>query len=989
MIQASLYHALEKGLHSPILIVSNHAQARQCAQVARFFAPQKTLFIFPELRAHYLDDMRAFSSELSALLSQLRLFYNAQEAGQDCLLIAPLSALLHPLPKPFLCQSFTLKALEAYPLSDLRARLIAYGYEFVDMVELVGEASLRGDILDIFTPNASTPHRLSFFGEECEDIKRFDLTTQLSQPELLESLEIPPALFSLNPEQHATLLARLQNLNHDSLVPDLASLGWWVLQDFGLYLWEAYPAILSTQARQEALEYASLEDLPALEKILALPCLPTLQGYEDFKLPLKNLSDFCALHAQKQITLLHRTYEILPPLEPHMRAQVSDCVLHFSTPTQIFISLHNYPKPPQTKPLNFALSELNSGDFVVHEDYGVGLFHGLVQQNILGSIRDFIALEYQNHDRLYVPVENLHLLERYIAPNTPTLDKLGKGSFNKLKAKVRAELLGLAGEIISAHAERMLLEGVKITPSVAKLQEFTRARPFELTKDQTRAIEEILSDLASAQVMDRLLNGDVGFGKTEVALVAIYALTLEKYQSALFVPTTLLSTQHFATLHARLSPFGVRIAKLDRFSKDKAQVLKSLKEGSVDVVVGTHALLGAEFKNLGLVVVDEEHKFGVKQKESIKFLAQNVHLLSMSATPIPRTLSMALARIKQISYLATPPETKPPVRTFVKEKTPALLKEIILRELRRKGQVFYIYNHIQSMPFVQKSLKSLLPHICIEILHSKTPPAQAEALILEFARGGFELLLCTSIVESGIHLPNANTIIIDHADSFGLADLHQLRGRVGRGIHEGFCYFLVEDKQALTQSATKRLLALEKNASLGSGAHIALHDLEIRGGGNLLGSHQSGHIKSIGYALYARMLEDALQEKSGALGARAGVELKLQVSGFLNAELIESDILRLELYRRLALCEESAQVVEIAHEIEDRFGTLDAMSAQFLSIVRIKILANQLQIPKITQHQQHITLHLPKPIYLQAPSKDDGEVLETLLSHLERALEKP
>ncbi|WP_205588361.1 DEAD/DEAH box helicase [Helicobacter vulpis] len=986
MIQASLYSALLKGLESTILLVQDEAQARQALQVARFFAPQKALFIFPELRAHYLDDMRAFYAELSALLSQLRLFYQAQARAQECLLIAPLSALIYPLPKPFLCQHFQIQALEACPLEALQERLRAYGYEFVDMVELPGEVSVRGDIVDIFIPGSSKPHRLSFFGEECEDIKTFELATQLSDSELLERLEIPPALFSLTLEQHAMLLERLIQLKTDSLVPDIASLGFWALQDWGGYLWEEYPTLLSAEAYQEAQEYANLEHIPQLEKILALPQLKHPPGCQDLRLPLKDLGDFCALHPQHQITLLHRAYDSLPPLESHVRSCISDCVLHFSTPTHIFISLHTYPKPPKAKPLNFALSELSSGDFVVHEEYGVGIFQGLVQQSVLGSVRDFIALEYQNQDRLFVPVENLHLLERYIAPNTPTLDKLGKGSFSKIKAKMRAELLSLAGDIIHAHANRMLLEGVRIAPHPAQLKAFHNARPFKLTEDQTRAIEEVLGDLASAQVMDRLLNGDVGFGKTEVALVAIYALALAKYQSALFVPTTLLSTQHFATLQARLSPFNITIAKLDRFSKDKKRVLQGLQEGGIDVVVGTHALLEASFKNLGLVVVDEEHKFGVKQKEAIKALSQNVHLLSMSATPIPRTLSMALARIKDISYLATPPESKPPVRTFVKEKTPGLLKEIILRELRRKGQVFYIYNHIQSMPIVQKMLQDLLPALSVQTLHSKTPPAQAQTLILEFAKGEFELLLCTSIVESGIHLPNANTIIVDNANSFGLADLHQLRGRVGRGAHEGFCYFLVEDKQALSPSATKRLLALEKNAHLGSGAHIALHDLEIRGGGNLLGSHQSGHIKSIGYALYARMLEDALQEQSASAAQRSSVELKLAVSGFLDAKLITSDALRLELYRRLSHCQEVEQVLEIEREIQDRFGALDRMSAQFLAIMRVKILANKLQIPKITHHQQHITLHLPQPVYLQAPSKDDPQVLETLLGYLERAL---
>ncbi|EQD95243.1 transcription-repair coupling factor, partial [Helicobacter pylori PZ5056] len=450
---------------------------------------------------------------------------------------------------------------------------------------------------------------------------------------------------------------------------------------------------------------------------------------------------------------------------------------------------------------------------------------------------------------------------------------------------------------------------------------------------------------------------------------------------------TLLAHQHFETLKARFENFGVKVARLDRYIKtsEKNKLLKAVELGQVDALIGTHAILGAKFKNLGLMVVDEEHKFGVKQKEALKELSKSVHFLSMSATPIPRTLNMALSQIKGISSLKTPPTDRKPSRTFLKEKNDELLKEIIYRELRRNGQIFYIHNHIASISKVKTKLEELIPKLKIAILHSQINANKSEEIMLEFAKGNYQVLLCTSIVESGIHLPNANTIIIDNVQNFGLADLHQLRGRVGRGKKEGFCYFLIEDQKSLNEQALKRLLALEKNSYLGSGESIAYHDLEIRGGGNLLGQDQSGHIKNIGYALYTRMLEDAIYELSGGKKRlEKSVEIQLGVSAFLNPELIASDSLRLDLYRRLSLCENVDEVGQIHEEIEDRFGKMDDLSAQFLQIITLKILANQLGILKLSNFNQNITLTYSNEHKesLKAPSKDDNDILETLLKHL-------
>ncbi|BEG56345.1 Transcription-repair coupling factor [Helicobacter sp. NHP21005] len=980
MIQASLHAALGS-FKSTILATKDAKEALEALQVWRFFSPHTPVFVLPELRAHYLDDMRAFSAELKELLSTLGYFYTSLKNDPNTKLLAPLSALLNPLPCPKLLQSFAITCLESYDLQDLQERLRLFGYDFVDLIELPGEASFRGDIVDIFIPGQAKPHRLSFLGQDCEDIRTFDPRTQLSDPSVIEQIDITPALFSLDAPTHALLQQRLDKLNAPVLLPDLASLGFWVLEDLGRDFLTHYSVILSAGAKEQAKEWHNLESSPALERALSLPLLPTPPHCQDIQKPA-NWQDFLELNAAKKITLIAKNADFLPITNTPFESAISTCVLHFSTPTQLFLSTHGYEPPKGASRSKLMLNELVPGDFVVHENYGIGLFKGLVQQSVLGSVRDFIALEYQNADRLLLPVENLHLIERYIAnQDMPLLDKLGKGNFAKVKDKVRAKILDMSAQIIALAAKRNLLKNDLAQIDTHQMQVFKKACGFALTVDQEQSIAAILQDFASGQVMDRLLNGDVGFGKTEVAMHAIYAIFLSGKQSALFVPTTLLCAQHFATLKARLEPFGLKVAKLDRFSRDKKAVLEGLKKGLVDVVVGTHALLDAKFKELGLVVVDEEHKFGVKQKEAIKALSESVHCLSMSATPIPRTLSMALSKLKGVSTLNTPPSIRQPSRTFVKEKTDALLKEAILRELRRKGQVFYIHNHIESMPKVQAALLKLLPHLRVQILHSKVPALQAEQALLDFAKGDYEVLLCTSIVESGIHLPNANTIIIDNADNFGLADLHQLRGRVGRGHLEGFCYFLVQDTESLSNEAKKRLLALEKNSYLGSGASIAMHDLQIRGGGNFLGAHQSGHIKSIGYGLYTKMLEEAICGRTQDVG----VDLSLSVSGFLSPKLIASDSLRLELYRRLGFCKDLASVQEIQAEMRDRFGVLDTMSTQFLQIIRIKILANRLKISKISQYGQNVTLFMggDQNVLLKAPSKDDGDILHALLSHLQ------
>ncbi|GAA7153546.1 transcription-repair coupling factor [Helicobacter pylori] len=990
MIQSSLYRALNKGFDYQILACKDFKESKFAKEVISYFKPNIKAILFPEFRAKKNDDLRSFFEEFLQLLGGLREFYQALENKQETIIIAPISALLHPLPKKELLESFKITLLEKYNLKDLKDKLFYYGYEILDLVEVEGEASFRGDIVDIYAPN-SKAYRLSFFDTECESIKEFDPTTQMSLKEDLLEIEIPPTLFSLDEPSYKDLKTKVEQSPLNSFSKDLTSFGLWFLGEKANDLLHAYKSVISPKALEEIQELASLNELDC-ERFKSLKVLENAQGYEDLEIHAHALEGFIALHSNHKITLLAPNKTILDNVlgaieKSSMECVIAPFVLNFKTPDRIFISLNSFERKKKRQKSKLALNELNPGEWVVHDDYGVGVFSQLVQHSVLGSKRDFLEIAYLGEDKLLLPVENLHLIARYVAQSdsVPVKDRLGKGSFLKLKAKVRTKLLEIAGKIIELAAERNLILGKKMDTHLAELEIFKSHAGFEYTSDQEKAIAEISKDLSSNRVMDRLLSGDVGFGKTEVAMHAIFCAFLNGFQSTLVVPTTLLAHQHFETLRARFENFGVKVARLDRYASEKNKLLKAVELGQIDALIGTHAILGAKFKNLGLVVVDEEHKFGVKQKEALKELSKSVHFLSMSATPIPRTLNMALSQIKGISSLKTPPTDRKPSRTFLKEKNDELLKEIIYRELRRNGQIFYIHNHIASISKVKTKLEDLIPKLKIAILHSQINANESEEIMLEFAKGNYQVLLCTSIVESGIHLPNANTIIIDNAQNFGLADLHQLRGRVGRGKKEGFCYFLIEDQKSLNEQALKRLLALEKNSYLGSGESVAYHDLEIRGGGNLLGQDQSGHIKNIGYALYTRMLEDAIYELSGGKKRlEKSVEIQLGVSAFLNPELIASDSLRLDLYRRLSLCENVDEVGQIHEEIEDRFGKIDDLSAQFLQIITLKILANQLGIIKLSNFNQNITITYSdeKKESLKAPSKDDNDILETLLKHL-------
>lgn len=991
MYQSDSYEYLNSlDTHStPLLISKNDKDALSISAIATFL--EYEAFVLPDLRVSYGEDLRSYQEELYSILDTLSRYHHSNSHKK--VLISPIRTLLLKLPKSEFFATKRFEFGDKIDLNNLKEQLYRWGYVVVDIATAHGEVSFRGDIIDIFPINSNAPYRISLFDDEIESIRTFDASSQKSIAEEIEDFTIIPAFLDVSSQDFEALKNRIEVANFDLFVNDLYSVGFWVLDDLAMDYTQHFDAIFASQMQEEIEEIYAL-DTPMIEKSsFNLPTIPTAKKYRD--LESIDINKIISAHADKKIFIVARTESIVRAsnLESfdNLNFVYQEGMINLLGDDRIILSLNKPLKAKRVKKPAIVLDELNNGDFVVHENHGVGYFKGVEKRDVLGATREFVVIRYQGEDTLLVPVENLETIDRFVADGgaMPMVDKLGKASFKKLKGKVRDKLFAIASDIINLSAQRHLKKGITLNSSSEEAKVFMYEAPFIHTEDQKRAIEDIEEELASGGMMDRLLSADVGFGKTEVAMNAMYLAYVNGYQSMMIAPTTLLTSQHFKSLKERFSHYGITIAKIDRFSsaKQKREALAGLEEGTIDMAIGTHALLKAKFKKLALVVIDEEHKFGVKQKEALKEISIDAHLLSMSATPIPRSLNLALSKIKSFSEILTPPTERQGVRTFVKSYDDKAIKEAIMRELRRGGQLFYVYNSIAGIEDKKAQILKILPKLRITVLHSKITANQTEDEMMKFENGEYDMMLSTSIVESGIHLPKANTMIVEGADNFGIADLHQLRGRVGRGSKEGYCYFVVEDKDTLSDNAKKRLLALETHSDLGSGAILAFHDLEIRGGGNIIGEAQSGHIKQIGYALYLRMLEDAIRELSGEKKEESNsVDMKLSINAYLNEELIPQDRLRLELYRRLSLCESPSEVREIEIEIEDRFGKPDTITRQFIDMMVIKVLAKAKQISKVSSYGENVFMEFidenKERLILKSPSKDDDDIIATAMGYL-------
>ena len=678
--------------------------------------------------------------------------------------------------------------------------------------------------------------------------------------------------------------------------------------------------------------------------------------------------------------------------------------LHLFTDTEIFGWSRKY-KTQQRKivtPATF-LAEVNPGDYVVHQEYGIGRFEGLVKLDSTGVEREYLLIHYAGTDRLYIPTDQLDRVTRYIGMGdaVPALSKLGTSEWTRAKSKVKESVKDIARDLLRLYSAREAIQRPAYPPDSEQpwLQELENGFPYEETPDQARAIEEVKADMERPKPMDRLVCGDVGYGKTEVALRAAFKAVLDQRQVAVLVPTTVLALQHFNTFQERLKPYPVRVELLSRFrsEKEQKQILEDLALGRIDIVIGTHRLLGKDvvFLNLGLLVVDEEQRFGVTHKERLKELRNEIDVLTLTATPIPRTLHMSLVNVRDMSVIETPPQERLPIRTTIREYDESLIREAILREIDRGGQVFFVHNRVQGIQAIAQKLQRLVPEARIAVGHGQMPEDQLERVMLDFSSGEYNVLVATTIIENGLDISNANTLIVNNSAMFGLAQLYQLRGRVGRSAHQAYAYFLYNKDTKLTPTQEKRLRAIFEATELGAGFRIAMKDLEIRGAGNLLGAEQSGFMNTVGFDLYTKLLAEAVEELQGKQGeiSAPSVSLDLPLDAYLPDEYVGDRTLKVKFYQRLANLSRTEQVEAMEAELSDRFGPPPQPVKNLLAMVRLKVEAAQSGFEAISakDHEFVLTVRrtiVPNRIVLYRRFKNEARVQQGVI-HIPRRLLGP
>ena len=919
--------------------------------------------------------------------------------------------------------------------------LDSYGFEAVDYVYEPGQYALRGSILDVFSYSYEFPYRIDFFGDEVETIRSFDVETQLSK-EKLASIYIVPEL-SKGAKGSASLLRSLAPQTV-IVAKDLA----WCKERIGS-IWNEEPVVGDEEsfADQAAMRKKLVMDTEFLREVLDFRRLHIgtrpmgtadasltfqTQAQPIFHKNFDRVSETFKAFLSKAYTLYvlsdqakqaERIQAIFADRQDDIPFTAVNRTLHegFSDETlkiclftdhQLFDRFHKYSlKSDQARggKITLSLKELNQfslGDYIVHIDHGIGQFGGLVRTEVNGKIQEAIKLIYQHNDIIFVSIHSLHKLSKYKGKESgepPKLSRLGTGAWEKMKERTKAKVKDIARDLILLYAKRRQEKGFAFSPDSFMQHELEASFIYEDTPDQMKATNEVKQDMESDRPMDRLICGDVGFGKTEVAIRAAFKAVADNKQVAVLVPTTVLAYQHFQTFSERLKDFPCRIDYISR-ARSATQIRKTLKDlaaGEVNILIGTHRIVGKDvkFKDLGLLIIDEEQKFGVSTKEKLRQLKSNIDTLTMTATPIPRTLQFSLMGARDLSSITTPPPNRYPVQTEVERFNPDIIREAINFEMSRNGQVFFINNRIQNIYEMEALVRREVPDARIAVGHGQMEPEKLEKTVLDFVNYEYDVLIATSIVESGIDVPNANTIIINNAQQFGLSDLHQLRGRVGRSNRKAFCYLLSPPLSTLTQEARRRLQAIENFAELGSGIHIAMQDLDIRGAGNMLGAEQSGFIADLGYETYQKILEEAVDELKTEEFADLYNEEKAgqQNSGsdYVRETYIESDLEllfpptyipndseRISLYRELDNMEEERDILAFTERLKDRFGKIPQEGKELIRIVRLRRMAKQLGMEKVILKKGQMSLFLvsnPDSPYYQSTAFD--KLIAFLQSH--------
>jgi transcription-repair coupling factor (superfamily II helicase) len=1027
--------------HTVLLVSATDTGAARLWDSVRGYLPDASLFLPRETPlVHVMNASSERAGSRASALSSL-LF------RENRLVICSMGALLQRLaPRDvYVSQCVRLKTGDETSPRALVQRLAAAGYERVELVEGRGQVASRGDLVDVYPPDARYPIRVEFWGDTIDQMRDFDPITQRSVEQRTEAL-LPPAYETPQTEQAIARALRhaadkigfetqvelwqqgLPAAGADAMLPLLYP----KLDTLLDYLPESAVLVLDEPARLEEaaktaemtfaesvaamlergegdaaqgkLQLGAEETLSLLNTPRTAACYALTRPHHAF--PPKEIVQFLARPAPqymgdteellRDVRLWKQTGEAAvlfageharPLFEqlaaagaevafsetltrPPVRGEVlvtGDALLTGFAYPELHLTVlgaselfgkRSAVKKVQKKRNTLSFSELSVGDYVVHEAHGIGRFVGVESLTVDGSTRDYLLLEYRGGDRLYIPTDQMDRVQKYVGggdeDTVPHLSKLGGSEWQGRVNRAKASAKKLAVDLAELYAARASVRGFafsKDTPWQTQLEE---RFPYQETPDQLESIREIKADMERPHPMDRLLCGDVGYGKTEVALRAAFKAVQDSKQVAFLVPTTILAEQHYNTLSARFSDFPVRTACLSRFqsAEQRKQVKKKLAAGEIDIVVGTHALLAKDvrFKDLGLLIIDEEHRFGVNHKEQIKALRQEIDVLTLTATPIPRTLNLSMSGIRDISVIETPPDARYPVQTFVLEYTDGLVTDAVTRELSRGGQVYIVNNRVRSIEQYAEHLRELLPEATVLVAHGQMPEGQLEKAMMDFMEHKADILLCSTIIESGLDIPNANTLLVLEADRMGLAQLYQLKGRVGRSTRLGYAYFTVQRGRAMNEKAHKRLMAIREFTQFGAGFQLAMRDLEIRGAGSLLGAEQHGHIADIGYEYYLKIVQAAVREARGEETPlpETDVTLDIPMSAHIPAGFIPNEVQRLSAYRRIADAEgEDAQLL-LREELEDRYGELPEEVENLFLLAKIKQLAKRAYIGLVT-----------------------------------------
>ncbi|WFB34862.1 transcription-repair coupling factor [Kiritimatiellota bacterium B12222] len=982
---------------------------------------------FPSWEELKDNDLRGVSPEIAG--DRLQTLTKLHRTSDPLLVFTDIQSLMQSVPAPdsLADRTLTLRVGSTLEMEPFCEGLLELGYGFEPEVTDKGEAAKRGGVLDLWPPNQPFPFRLEFFGDEVDSIRSFDPATQRSFEKTTE-IQILPAKESSSGESadftdYLPVATRWFWFEYESIADhavlyqescDEPHLSWPELQHqvklhassgmlrtgFGL---QGDPLPLQIEACAGLADIPRHGDVSALleverSKLIDQQCRLAQSGWSVI---------FCLNTDGSKARFLEaysHQIEDLPGL--HL---VSGMITEgFSLP-DLHVSvvgerdLYGLRKPIRNKydphastrkgsaQMGSRLSgwtEIEPGEWVVHLEHGIGKYLGLYEIEVAGQSQEVLSIEYADNAKLHVPVAQAHLLSRYmgVGGTVPEPHRLGGSSWERQKITAEKAVKDLASQLLQTQAVREAHPGYAFAPDNAWQAEFEATFPFSETLDQETAIADTKQDMERPRPMDRLICGDVGYGKTEVAMRAAFKAVMDGKQVAMLVPTTILALQHYQSFQERMAAFPVKIEMLSRFrtASESREVVARLAQGQVDIIIGTHRIVSKDvrFKDLGLVIIDEEQRFGVRHKERLKEMKAMVDVLTLSATPIPRTLYLSLTGARDVSSIQTAPRERLPVKTDVNEFEPEIIRKSILRELNRGGQIFFLHNRVQTLDMTRRKLMEIVPEARISMAHGQMPERQLEDIIRRFSNGESDVLLCTTIIESGVDMPNVNTMIIDRADRFGLAELYQLRGRVGRYKHQAFCQLLLPSKGGSKAIARERIRVIRKYSALGSGFKIALRDLEIRGAGNLLGSQQSGHIASVGFELYCQLLEQSIRKLKNLPPERI-VDVKVRMDFLdlrpdapdsdkaccLPISYVEDEALRVEIYRRIAGLATKEKANELEQELTDRFGKLPYSVRNLLQVARIRIAASKIGVKELDVQKEKLLMKNATGGYLQRRHK--------------------